>query len=372
MKVFISSLISGFEPFRAACKSAVITLRHEPVIAEEFGARPHSPQVACLQGLREADALVLVLGDRYGETQAGSKISATHEEYREARGRKPVIAFVQEGIMPEPDQAAFIAEVQGWEGGLFRGGFKTPDDLRDGVIRALHDYALANVAGPVDTKALTQAALEMLPEQDRQSSRDPLLRLAIAGGPSQSILRPAELEAVPLAEALHQAALFGADRIFDGRLGVNPNIDGAALVLAQENGNRLRLDEQGAVELQLGSNEAKEGRSSFSGFPALIEEAVLARLQAGLAYTSWLLDHIDSTQRLTHLAIAARIDAGEHMAWRTQREQDANPNSGSMGFGREDRPAISISKPRAAIRLDQRRLAEDILVPLRRQWKHRN
>jgi hypothetical protein len=129
MKVFISSLISGFEPFRAACRSAIATLRHEPLMAEEFGARPQSPQAACLQGLREADIVVLMLGERYGAAQAGSRLSATHEEYREAQGRKPVIAFVQEGIAPEPEQAAFIKEVQAWEGGLFRGGFKTPDDL---------------------------------------------------------------------------------------------------------------------------------------------------------------------------------------------------------------------------------------------------
>lgn len=91
MKVFISSLIAGFEPFREAVRSAVTTLRHEPVMAEDFGARPSSPQVACLSGLREADAVVLVLGDRYGAVQA-SGLSATHEEYREAQGRKPVIA----------------------------------------------------------------------------------------------------------------------------------------------------------------------------------------------------------------------------------------------------------------------------------------
>jgi hypothetical protein len=69
MKVFISSLIAGFEPFREAVRSAVTTLRHEPVMAEDFGACPSSPHVACLSGLRDADAVVLVLGERYGAVQ---------------------------------------------------------------------------------------------------------------------------------------------------------------------------------------------------------------------------------------------------------------------------------------------------------------
>lgn len=370
MKIFISSLIFGFESFRAACKCAVTTLRHEPVMAEDFGARPHAPQVACLQGLRKSDLTLLALGERYGAVQQGSGLSATHEEYRDAQGRKPVIAFVQAGITPEPEQSAFIKEVEGWEGGLTRGSFSTPEELRDGVIRALHDYALATMAGPVDPKVLVDTALALLPEPERNVSRSPLLSLALAGGPLQSLLRPAEIEAPDLADALHQAALFGDTRIFDRKHGVDPELKGAALVLTQDDGNRIQLDEQGAILLQMTLNEPDRERHGYS-FPALIEETVLARIQAGLCYASWLLDRIDQTQRLTHVAIAARIAASDHMAWRTQREQDASPNSGTMGWGHQDKPPVSVSKPRAALRLDRRRLAEDILVPLRRQWKQR-
>jgi hypothetical protein len=244
MKIFISSLISGFETFRAACKGAVTTLRHEPIMAEDFGARPHAPQVACLQGLRESDLTLLVLGERYGAVQQGSRLSATHEEYRDAQGRKPVIAFVQAGITPEPEQAAFIKEVEGWEGGLMRGGFSTVDELRDGVIRALHDYSLATMAGPVDPKILVETAIGLLPEQERNVSRGPLLNIAIVGGPFQSLLRPAEIEAPDLADALHQAALFGDTRILDRKHGVVPKLDGSALVLTQSDGGRIQLDEQ--------------------------------------------------------------------------------------------------------------------------------
>jgi len=55
MKVFISSLISGFESCRAAARSAIQTLQHDPVMAGDFGAGPHAPQMACLQGMRDAD-----------------------------------------------------------------------------------------------------------------------------------------------------------------------------------------------------------------------------------------------------------------------------------------------------------------------------
>src|SRR3546814_5244888 len=110
MKIFISSLISGMEIERAATKRAIELLRHEAVMAEYFGAQVSSPQIACLTGLRQSDLVVLVLGTRYGVKQA-SGLSATHEEYREARGRKPILIFIQQGEA-EPDQAALRSEEQ--------------------------------------------------------------------------------------------------------------------------------------------------------------------------------------------------------------------------------------------------------------------
>lgn len=122
MKVFISSLISGMEVERAAVKRAVERLGHGPIMAEDFGARPSSPQVACLGGVRESDLVILVLGSRYGVPQAGG-VSATHEEILEARNRKPILVFLQAGAEPEDSQVALINEVGGWEGGLFRQEF---------------------------------------------------------------------------------------------------------------------------------------------------------------------------------------------------------------------------------------------------------
>ena len=92
MKIFISSLISGFTAERAAVKSAIESLGHEPVMAEDFGARASTPQIACLQGVREADVVVLVAGTRYGSRQA-SGLAATHEEFNESRGTRPILMY---------------------------------------------------------------------------------------------------------------------------------------------------------------------------------------------------------------------------------------------------------------------------------------
>lgn len=199
MRIFVSSLISGFGAERAAARRAIASLRHEPVMAEDFGAQPTSPQIACLQELRRSDRVVLVLGAHYGLVPAGSTLSATHQEYREARGTKPVLAFVQQGVDPDERLAEFIAEVQAWEGGLFRGGFTDADDLRDGIVRALHDADVAIAVGPVDEREVAERAAALLARDGRGGVQGAKLDVAIAGGPAQRILRPAQMEADELA-----------------------------------------------------------------------------------------------------------------------------------------------------------------------------
>ena len=314
MKIFISSLISGFEPFREATRSAIANLRHEAVMAEEFGAQPNSPQIACLKGVRSADLILLILGESYGSVQGTSGVSPTHEEFLEARDTKPVLAFVQEGVTRDARQAEFVSEVQGWQQGYFRGGFKSPEALKDLVTRAIHDYQLAHATAPLDIDALKQSAIGLLPQQRKgNSGQSPMLTLAVAGGPPQRILRPAELEEQKLVNTLHQRALFSEPRLFDSTKGMESGIEGSALVLEQDRGAGIWLDEQGALVLRLPLGEpTKRKRSGFSGF-ALIQETVVEKLTAGIAYADWVLEQIDPTQRLTHVALAARIEASDHM-----------------------------------------------------------
>ena len=122
MKVFVSSVILGFEAEREAAARGACTLDHEVKRAEDFNATSASPQATCLAGVRWADAVVLLLGRRYGDVQS-SGLSATHEEYREARNRCDVLAFIQTGIEREAKQDAFVKEVQDYTQGIFTRGF---------------------------------------------------------------------------------------------------------------------------------------------------------------------------------------------------------------------------------------------------------
>lgn len=153
MKVFISSAVRGLEPFRDVVPRAAAVLRHEVKRSEDFGASANTPQQACLAGVRWADVVVLLLGARYGDRQS-SGISATHEEYQEAKF--PVLVFVQRDVDREAVQQEFIEEVRSWAGGVLTGDFASSEELHDAATRALHELELAQQAGPVDEGELAE------------------------------------------------------------------------------------------------------------------------------------------------------------------------------------------------------------------------
>ncbi len=70
-------------------------------------------------------------------------MSATHEEYREAKQRCDVLVFIQGDVELEREEDEFVREVQDWNAGQYTESFQTPEELRDLLIRRLHELELA-------------------------------------------------------------------------------------------------------------------------------------------------------------------------------------------------------------------------------------
>lgn len=150
-------MIRGFEVYCDVAVRAAKALRHEVKRAEDFPASPSTPQQACLAGVRWADAVILLIGSRYGSRQP-SGLSATHEEYREARDRCQVLVLIQRGVDLEPAQQEFLREVQAWATGHLTASFSDAEELRDATTVALHDLELTRAVGPVDEAVMRRLA----------------------------------------------------------------------------------------------------------------------------------------------------------------------------------------------------------------------
>lgn len=368
MKVFISSVIQGLEDFREAAARAARVLKHEVKRAEDFGALPQTPQQACLAGVRWGDVVVLVLGNRYGTPQA-SGVSATHEEYREARGEREVLAFVLTGAEPEAQQSAFIQEVREWATGTYTSQAGSPEELRDEVTRALRDLELARAVGPVDEAEMLERARSLLPDERAHVYGEPSLTVVVVGGPRREILRPAEIEDAALERDLLQEALFGAHAVMSPEYGTAPRVEGDALILQQE-GTIVTLDQLGSIRVTLPAGPKRN--RLVPELPVVIEEEIRERISMTLRFAATMLERVDPLRRLSDVALLVVLNRGS-LGWRTRAEHEQSPNSGEMSMG-PSRLVVSPSparRHRAALAQDFGSLSEDLTLLLRRGAKAR-
>lgn len=365
MKVFVSSPVRGLESYRDAVARAGRILGHEVKRSEDFGASPDTPQQACLAGVRWADVVVLLLGERYGEVQP-SGLSATHEEYREARRQGQVLAFIQADVGPEAQQQAFIEEVQAWASGVLTSHFSTPDQLEEAVTRELHRIELARQAAPLDEAQLAERAAALVP--DRLGFQEASLVLAIAGGPTQQVIRPAQLDDEELQRDLHRELLLGDHAAFDTTHGVDVRVEGNILLFEQDRAS-FAVDSAGSLYLL-----QRAARPDRAGLPVIIEEDLQERLSHAFALAAWVLDRIDPVTRLSHVAPAVAILSGAYLGWRRREEHAASPNTVAMPMNVGDRLVVTLTPPvcpRPALRYSVSELTEDLVTLLRRTYLNR-
>lgn len=183
---FVSSVVTGFEPERAAARSAISVMQFRPIMCEDFGARSYSSETACLLEVEQSDVYVLILGNSYGyETPEG--ISVTHAEYRAARAtNKPILAFIKECDMEEKQQA-FRDEVEEFSAGYFRQTFLDVGELERGVIQSIRQLETERQADPVEVfRDRMEAVLTML-DDDRYMGGEPKLVVSFLPQPVQQL-----------------------------------------------------------------------------------------------------------------------------------------------------------------------------------------
>jgi hypothetical protein len=93
-RVFVSSVMDGFEEYREAARSAIEAAGGEPVLVEDLPSLPVSSRNACLDGVASCDMYLVAIGDRGGWTAPSGKL-VVEEEFEEAqRLGQPVVVLV--------------------------------------------------------------------------------------------------------------------------------------------------------------------------------------------------------------------------------------------------------------------------------------
>lgn len=146
-RVFISSVIDGYGDFREAAAASVRFIGSRRGfdlvpwrVEADAPATYEDPQKACLEDVADSLVYILLMGARYGYEDQESHLSATHEEFLEAkRLRKVILPFVQTGVEREAKQQAFLDDVAAYLSGEFYDTYANPDQLQTKIERALHE-----------------------------------------------------------------------------------------------------------------------------------------------------------------------------------------------------------------------------------------
>ena len=231
-RVFVSSVVEGFQHERAAARAAIETLRMTPVMAEDFGATASTPRTACLDKVRDSDLLIAVLGERYGyKTDAG--MSVCEEELQEAEKRAiPVLAFITRGKM-DSQQIDFARRVEDYRTGYFVDFWNDADELGKKIIGALHDHVVqgTTVLGQKEAGEVIEKFTGYL-EPDHHADTH-MSMIVVPSRVEDEYLSVLELGTSETKNHLRERALFGKPPLFDADLGSQWRDEAEYVVLEQ-------------------------------------------------------------------------------------------------------------------------------------------
>jgi hypothetical protein len=137
-RIFISSVMDGYEGPREAAARAIESIGAEPVMFERFGGRDSDPETAYLAEVGSSNIYVGLLGARYGRLLA-SRFSATHEEYLHAeRCGLRLSVWTEDNVEREGHQQSFFEDVRVFN---VTGKFVDPSALEHALAARLREIA---------------------------------------------------------------------------------------------------------------------------------------------------------------------------------------------------------------------------------------
>lgn len=265
---------------------------------------------------------------------------------------------------PEPAFAAALEQLKAWG---FDVDVPEPGDdqaVPAGLGPGTPKPAAPSAPSPGSQAAGLERALSLVPRSQYAGGEAALVLITVPAlrGP---LLRPSELEDPALGAWLEREALYGEPPMLERGEGTNTGAIGGRLVARQSRAS-VAIDEEGAVVVVRALTRDTDRSVILRG---IIEEEVLADLEADLAFVDRVLAHVDPEGRTSHvMPVVALVGAG-YTAWRTRAEQAASPNSMTMNMSNGDQVVTHLSpaaQPRSALSNQRSNLARDLMVLLRR------
>lgn len=351
-RVFISSVIDGFEDYREAAADGVRDAGMEPLRVEtDFPSRTDSSRNACLDAVASCDVLLLVIGERGGGAAPSGKL-VVEEEWEEARIHKlPRILLLQD-VSRDEKAEGLARRLSDYTEGRFRQTFSTPEDLRQKVAAALREQRRSMTPHETD---VTQAFASFA-EPVRNAADEPIVRLRLVPRRSGELIEPQRMTSGDLHEELTRMAMQQDVALFGLRQGHDMTFRSGEIRLTQDDlrqhssaGVRVVISGAGhcSIDALVTDSGGNGARSGMPGMVMAVEE--LERiLRSGMRFCHAMFESLDPYARFQHFHFNAALFNLGH------RSLERNPqprNSHTMRMGGGD-PLVAYSTSRSIERGD--------------------
>jgi hypothetical protein len=349
-RVFVSSVVTGFEDYRRAAKEGILAAGGEPILVnEDFPSISESSRNACLDAVASSDALALVIGER-GGWKAPSGRFVIEEEYDEAVRRGiPLYVFLQD-VPRDPETDRFVKKVSDYVLGRFRTSFGTPEELREAAKKALGTF------GPTRTRMVGSAITDALKGKS-EHSQYPSLRLAIGSTRAEELVDPLSLFREEFQDEMIKIGTTKPHPIFGLRKEKTAEVKNGSLVITQRDEHsshgsrwesRFVIGASGVIIAETSIGERAESSSYGLSTTMMVQlKDLTAAGQSLFQFANGVLEFVDQFLRHRQLEYNVAVNS---LGYRYI--VDAAPKTGGgvpMRMG-GDEPVTAFDSPRAITR----------------------
>lgn len=354
-RVFLSSVVDGFEQERQVSRSAVLAAGCDPILVnEDFPSLPVSSRNACLDAVESCDAFLLVVGAR-GGWLTPSGLLVVEEEYHHARSLGLPVVVVLAETDRDPQAARFVEELSDYVSGHFRRTYRSLSEL----AQVVEDSA-REIARMVDLPFGDLASVEAEATREPAIEGEASVRLVVASERDEEVIDPARLQSREFRELIYRVGHDPAVGLFDFERRKNRAIEGDFLVVTQTSERRsretvddvqLKVGERGTVVVEANATgwvcREAESHGTLDSFVIAYED-IVARLETSFRFVASLMGELDRYERHQRFTYQVTLLG---VGYRTLEKSPRPRNSYTLRsvFG-EDRPIVVLPQPRVVPR----------------------
>ena len=344
-RVFISSVMEGFEECREAARRAITAMGGDAVMAEDFPSASSSPRNSCLDGVASSDVYVLIVGTRGGWKTPSGRL-AVEEEYDEARRLNKIISAYVQNAERDSDAERLVKNVSNYVGGQFRIAFESCADLEQVITRRLPE-----VLQPLKLPLMDPNELIRRSENCSTIQYETTARLVIAPERSEEIIDRLEIGEKRFEEQMLRVALDTG--FFSYRAGKEIALRGDTLVIEQpasrrgDTDRRVEIEPSGIMTFDalVSTRETDRIGSSIGYMFFLVRDDVASPLNAAFRTAGRLYAEMDAYLRHQRFHYAVTFCGVGH-----RELADAIPQQSSYGMARDITRPLTVEKSRLILR----------------------